>query len=184
MSTKRRKGRFGPEDRKARMILFIDDLNMPAKEKYMAQPPLEIIRQQIDQGGWYDLETKVWKYLEDITFLAAMGPPSQGRNTVSVRCSRHFNVLYIEPQSHSTLTRIFSHFMDFFFMKNGLGLPSMVKNLQAKTVSATILIYNKIKSSQQLLPIPAKSHYVYNLRDITKVFYGIGRVGFFKYYYF
>ena len=45
MNTKRRKGRFGPEDRKSRMIFFIDDFNMPTKEKYLAQPPIEIIRQ-------------------------------------------------------------------------------------------------------------------------------------------
>lgn len=44
MTTKRRKGRFGPEDRKERIIIFIDDFNMPHKEKYTAQPPLEILR--------------------------------------------------------------------------------------------------------------------------------------------
>ena len=36
MSTKRRKGRYGPEDQKSRIIIFIDDFNMPIKEKYMA----------------------------------------------------------------------------------------------------------------------------------------------------
>ncbi len=36
MNTKRRKGRFGPEDRKNRMIFFIDDFNMPTKETYHA----------------------------------------------------------------------------------------------------------------------------------------------------
>jgi len=36
MNTKRRTRRFGPEDRKARIVIFIDDLNMPAKETYMA----------------------------------------------------------------------------------------------------------------------------------------------------
>jgi len=36
MNTKRRTRRFGPEDRKPRIVIFIDDLNMPAKEKYMA----------------------------------------------------------------------------------------------------------------------------------------------------
>lgn len=76
MNIKRRQRRFGPEDRKARIIIFIDDLNMPAKETYMAQPPIEILRQWMDEGGWYDLETFEFKFLEDITFLAAMGPPS------------------------------------------------------------------------------------------------------------
>ena len=34
MSTKRRKGRYGPEDRKSRIIIFIDDINMPLKDEY------------------------------------------------------------------------------------------------------------------------------------------------------
>jgi dynein heavy chain len=62
---------------------------MPAKEKYMAQPPIEILRQWMDEGGWYDLETFEFKYLEDITFIAAMGPPSQGRNSITLRYSRY-----------------------------------------------------------------------------------------------
>jgi dynein heavy chain len=51
----------------------------------------------VDEGGWYDLETFEFKYLEDITFIAAMGPPSQGRNSISLRYSRHYNLLYVEP---------------------------------------------------------------------------------------
>jgi dynein heavy chain len=48
-------------------------------------------------GGWYELQNKEFIYLEDITFLAAMGPPSQGRNSISFRTSRHFNQIYTEP---------------------------------------------------------------------------------------
>ena len=34
MSTKRRKGRYGPEDRKEKMVVFIDDINIPQLDKY------------------------------------------------------------------------------------------------------------------------------------------------------
>ena len=68
--------------------MFIDDFNMPNKETYGAQPALEIIRLYLDQGGWYDIDTNDWKFLEDLNFVAAMGSPSSGRNPISLRTSR------------------------------------------------------------------------------------------------
>jgi dynein heavy chain, axonemal len=124
----------------------------------------------MDEGGWYDLETFEFKYLEDITFLAAMGPPSQGRNSISLRYSRHYNLLYAEPFLPNSLKTIFQNMMDWFFLNDGKEIPRTQQIMKEKIVESTIEIYNKIKSSKELLPTPAKSHYIYNLRDISKVF--------------
>ena len=49
---KRTKGVYIPVGGKI-LIAFMDDFNMPMKETYGSQPPLELIRQWIGYGFWY-----------------------------------------------------------------------------------------------------------------------------------
>ena len=46
-----------------------------------------------------------------------------------------------------------------------------LETLASSLVNMCISIYNTVQS--QLLPTPAKSHYTFNLRDLSKVFQGI-----------
>ena len=44
-----------------RIIIFVDDLNMPKLDTYGSQPPIELLRQYQDFGGLYDREKLFWK---------------------------------------------------------------------------------------------------------------------------
>jgi len=90
---KRRKaGVLGPENNKKGLV-FVDDLNMPKKERYGAQPVLELLRQWFDHCGWYDMNEFEFKQVIDIFFLSAMGLPGGGRGVINNRTIRHFNIL-------------------------------------------------------------------------------------------
>lgn len=58
-----------------RFIVMVDDLNMPAREKYFAQPPLELLRQWMDHSGWYDRKLLQFREIIDTIYVSAMGPP-------------------------------------------------------------------------------------------------------------
>ncbi|EFJ27757.1 hypothetical protein SELMODRAFT_94851 [Selaginella moellendorffii] len=165
---KRKQGIFGPQKGK-QCIILVDDLSMPALEKYGAQPPIELLRQWMDHKGWYDRNDLSFKNIIDTQFISAMAPPGGGRNAVTNRYLRHFNVICVTPFSDATLSRIFSSLVDFW-MKRSRYPPQVVK-LRPPMIAATIDIYQTVQ--RELLPTPEKSHYTYNLRDLSKVFLGL-----------
>ena len=165
---KRRKGIFGPAFG-TRCCLFIDDLNMPALETYGASPPVELLRQFCDHGGWYDRADLTFRNLVDIQLVAAMGPPGGGRNFVTPRLIRHFHTLGITEFEEATLKRIFSDVTDWWNRRSRNA--DSVRDLAGALVDATVETYTEIQKA--LLPTPSKSHYTFNLRDLSKVFQGL-----------
>jgi dynein heavy chain len=91
-----------------RVIILIDDLNMPKLDTYGSQPPIELLRQYQDFGGVYDREKLTWKEIQDVTLTAACAPPGGGRNNVSPRFFRHFAMLAIPSPSEHSLKHMFT----------------------------------------------------------------------------
>lgn len=138
------KGHWGPEDNKNKLVVFIDDVNMPQKEEYGAQPPIELLRMWCDYGYWYDLEEREKKYLHDMILVATMGPPSGGRNSVTRRFLRHYFLLYNESFSKESLELIFTSILDWYFLNIRGQLPNPIIAMKEQIVKATIRVYKEV----------------------------------------
>uniref|UniRef100_A0A8C3EWZ4 Dynein axonemal heavy chain 3 n=1 Tax=Corvus moneduloides TaxID=1196302 RepID=A0A8C3EWZ4_CORMO len=144
---RRRKGLFGPPAGKE-AIIFVDDLNMPEKEVYGAQPAIELLRQWIDHGHWYDRKDASHISIRDVLLVSAMGPPGGGRNDITGR------------KCISVASGYLSKLYFFSFLRLGKMM-----------VQATSVIYKLAVNN--FLPTPSKSHYVFNLRDFSRVIKGV-----------
>jgi len=169
---KRRKGVYGPPVSK-KGVIFVDDLNMPQVEKYGAQPPIELLRQTMDHHGWYDRIDNSFRKLVDLQYISAMGPPGGGRNPVTNRFLRHFNVVHVTEFTDSSKTQIFRTLVDWWFA--AASLDEELQWMREPLVTASLSVYSTIAA--ELLPTPAKMHYLFNLRDLSKVFQGMSTVG-------
>uniref|UniRef100_H3ANA7 AAA+ ATPase domain-containing protein n=1 Tax=Latimeria chalumnae TaxID=7897 RepID=H3ANA7_LATCH len=164
---RRKKGVYGTQPGK-RVFVFVDDLNMPAKEKYGAQPPIELLRQWIDHGYWFDRKDTSMIKIQDTSIVAAMAPPGGGRNAVTPRFLGHFNVFSVDAFSEETMKSIFQPLADWHFSR---GFEAALKRYSRILVCATTDLYSQTVAT--FLPTPSRSHYTFNLRDFSRVIQGL-----------
>ncbi|XP_063042411.1 dynein axonemal heavy chain 2 [Engraulis encrasicolus] len=165
---KRTKGVFLPVGGK-RMLAFLDDLNMPAVDNFGSQPPLELLRLWIDYGFWYDRQKQTLKCVKDMYLLASMGPPGGGRTHISGRLQSRFNLINMTFPAESQIKRIYGTMINQKLQE----FEEEVKPIGGVITQATLELYYAVIA--RFLPTPAKMHYLFNLRDISKVFQGLLR---------
>jgi MoxR-like ATPase len=162
----RRQGAFGPLVNHE-LIVFLDNLGSVKPEVYGAQPPLELLRQFFDYGGWYDTSCVEFQRIVGTTLLAAMAPAGSGLFDIPERLLRHFCYLHVpklqEPSMQRILKLLLSERLERHVDAARALIPAMAK--------ASIAVYEQC--SKHLLPVPSKMHYIFSLRNLVRVLKGI-----------
>ena len=156
---------FGPPGTK-RLIYFVDDINMPTPDKYGTQSAIELLRQQVDYGGFYDLKKLSMKSIESVQYVGCMNPTA-GSFAIIDRMQRHFATFacpFPEPEVLRTiyLSILTGHLANF---------EPEVARLAENIVGATLALHKDVADS--FLPTAIKFHYQWNLRELSAVMQGL-----------
>jgi len=108
-----------------------------------------------------------FKNIKNLQYIGAMNHPGGGRNDIPNRMKRQCFIInmilpvdiapiYLPIIAHTFNTKYFS---------------DEANKVIANFTKATIELWNKVKNT--MLPTPAKFHYMFNMRELSRIFKGI-----------
>ena len=176
---------FGPPGSKT-MTVFLDDINMPMVNEWGDQPTLEAARQLIADGTFSFLDKDRrgdLKIVEDLRFVAAGNSPAGGKNDIPARLKRLFFTFNMIPPSNTTIDSIYGRILLGRYNQAPETASGKKKTISVKdkaigeaarkTIGATIKLW--IWTKKYFMPTPSKFHYIFNMRDLSRIFQGVMR---------
>eukprot|EP00931_Biecheleriopsis_adriatica_P017411 TRINITY_DN1250_c0_g1_i8.p1 TRINITY_DN1250_c0_g1~~TRINITY_DN1250_c0_g1_i8.p1 ORF type:complete len:2173 (-),score=601.12 TRINITY_DN1250_c0_g1_i8:164-6553(-) len=153
---------------KLQMIYFVDDLNMPALDKYNTQSAIELMKQKQDYGHWWDRSKITVKDIGNTQYLCCMNPTA-GSFIVNQRLQRHFWTCAVPFPEQSALSTIYSTFMKGHFER--LPFKGQVQEQISGIIKAALTLHGNVVSSFR--KTAANFHYEFNIRHMSGVFGGL-----------
>ncbi len=164
---KRTGSTFGPVGG-AKMVYFIDDLNLPEVDKYGTQSAIALLRQHIDYGHWYDQQKLTLKIVDDCHYVAALNPTA-GSFHIDPRLQRHFSTFAIGMPSATSLLTIYETFLNGHLSSGGFS-PA-ISATSSNLIKGALALHKEV--SETFRKTAANFHYEFNIRHLANVFQGL-----------
>ncbi|KAH6718072.1 cytoplasmic dynein-like protein 1 heavy chain 1 [Leptodontidium sp. MPI-SDFR-AT-0119] len=148
------------------LVLFCDEINLPAPDKYGTQRAISFLRQLVEQNGFWRTSDKTWVTLDRIQFVGACNPPTDaGRTPMGARFLRHAPLVMVDYPGELSLQQIYGTFNS--------AVLKIIPSLRGYSESLTKAMVQFYLESQQRFTPKIQPHYVYSPRELTRWVRGI-----------
>jgi dynein heavy chain 1 len=148
------------------IVVFCDEINLPASDKYGTQRVISFLRQLIEYGGYWRTSDKAWVKLERIQFVGACNPPTDpGRVPLTHRYLRHSPLVMVDYPGEISLNQIYGTF--------SRAMLKVVPTLRAYAEPLTAAMVDLYLASQKRFTPDIQAHYIYSPRELTRWMRGI-----------
>lgn len=148
------------------LVIFCDEINLPAPDKYGTQRAISFLRQLIEQNGFWRTTDKQWVTLDRIQFVGACNPPEDvGRHPLGARFLRHAPVVMVGYPGELSLTQIYGTFNS--------AVLKVIPSLRGFAEPLTKAMVDFYLKSQAQFTADIQPHYIYSPRELTRWVRGI-----------
>ncbi|WVQ93134.1 hypothetical protein IAU59_000198 [Kwoniella sp. CBS 9459] len=148
------------------LVVFCDEINLPAMDKYGTQRVISFLRQLMECNGFWRTSDLSWVKMERIQFVGACNPPTDpGRVPLSHRFMRHAPVVMVDYPGEISLKQIYGTF--------NRALLKVVPALRGHSDALTDAMVDFYLSSQKRFTADIQAHYIYSPRELTRWSRGI-----------
>lgn len=148
------------------LIIFCDEINLPAPDKYGTQRAISFLRQLVEHNGFWRTSDKTWVTLDRIQFVGACNPPTDaGRTPMGLRFLRHAPLVMVDYPGEQSLLQIYGTFTS--------AVLKIIPTLRGFSDALTRSMVQLYSESQKRFTPDIQPHYVYSPRELTRWVRGI-----------
>lgn len=148
------------------LIIFCDEINLPAPDKYGTQRAISFLRQLVEQNGFWRTSDKTWVTLDRIQFVGACNPPTDaGRTPMGLRFLRHAPLIMVDYPGEQSLLQIYGTFNS--------AVLKIIPTLRGYADALTRAMVQLYAESQKKFTPDIQPHYVYSPRELTRWVRGV-----------